>query len=46
VLKAGGVAAPATKIAAGPVTEDEAAGIARYGGLTGYAATHRKHAAS
>jgi hypothetical protein len=44
VLRA--VVVPVTKVTAGPMSEDEAAGIAGYGGLTGYAAAIQKPAAS
>jgi hypothetical protein len=43
--EAGGVVVPVTEVAAGPMTEDEAAGIARYGDLASYAATICKLAA-
>lgn len=43
--EAAGVVVPVTKVAVGPTTEGEAAGIARYGDLTSHAATIQKLAA-
>ncbi len=44
--EAGAVVVSVTKVATGPMTEDEAAGIARFGDLTGYAPAIQKLAAS
>ena len=44
--EAGAVVVRVTKVATGPMTEDEAAGIARFGDLTGYAPEIQKLAAS
>lgn len=43
---AGGVVVSVTKVATGPITAEEAAGIARFGDLTGYAPAIQKLAAS
>ena len=43
--EAGAVVVSVTKVATGPMTEEEAAGIARFGDLTGYAAAIQKLAA-
>jgi DNA-binding transcriptional ArsR family regulator len=42
----GGVVVSVTKVATGPMTEEEAAGVARYGDLTSYAPAIQKLAAS
>ena len=44
--EAGAVVVSVTKVATGPMTEEEAAGIARFGDLTGYAPAIQKLAAS
>jgi hypothetical protein len=40
--EAGAVVVIVTKVATGPMTEEEAAGIARFGDLTGYAPRSRR----
>jgi hypothetical protein len=44
--EAGAVVVSVTKIATGPMTEEEAAGIGRFGDLTPYAAAIQKLAAN
>jgi hypothetical protein len=44
--EAGAVVVSVTKVATGPMTEEEAAGIARFGDLTRYASAIQKLAAS
>jgi DNA-binding transcriptional ArsR family regulator len=44
--EAGGVVVSVTKVATGPMTDEEAAGISRFGDLTGYAPAIEKLAAS
>src|SRR5215472_5456652 len=44
--EAGGVVVSVTKVATGPMTDEEAAGISRFGDLTGYAPAIQKLAAS
>jgi hypothetical protein len=45
-IVADGVVVSVTKVATGPMTAEEAAGIARFGDLTGYAPAIQKLAAS
>jgi hypothetical protein len=44
--EADAVVVSVTKVATGPMTEEEAAGISRFGDLTGYAPAIQKLAAS
>ena len=44
--EAGAVGVSVTKVAAGPMTQEGAAGIARFGALTGHAPAIQKLAAS